>query len=370
MKKIIVSLLVVCLAISMSVAFADVIFPEYDTPSLAPTESDLKTAPVIAKLEIHDDESNNIWLEVTVKTPSNVKSAISYYENHEDGYNQAGYIGGIELNYSIDGKQSEITSLNYSPNYDQDDDNWNGIFETEYLNELHVDSSVVVKARYTGADKDGNLRYSNWSNELVLNEKVDFEASDWAKKELAEADKLGLIPEILKNSDLTKSITREEFAAVSVKAFEALTGIKATPVATNPFIDTKNEEVLKAYNLGITAGVSNTKFDPNALLNREQAATMLARTYKKATMSGWTLYTDSNFKLEYTKSNTFADDKDISDWAKDSVYFMNAKGIINGVGDNKFAPKNTTKAEEAISYANATREQAIIIATRMVNKLK
>ena len=49
---------------------------------------------------------------------------------------------------------------------------------------------------------------------------------------------------------------------------------------------------------------------------------------------------------------------------------MNAKGIINGVGDNKFAPKNTTPAEEAIAYANATREQAIIIATRMVNNLK
>ena len=45
-------------------------------------------------------------------------------------------------------------------------------------------------------------------------------------------------------------------------------------------------------------------------------------------------------------------------------------GIINGVGDNKFAPKNTTKAEEAISYANATREQAIIIATRLVKNSK
>jgi hypothetical protein len=49
---------------------------------------------------------------------------------------------------------------------------------------------------------------------------------------------------------------------------------------------------------------------------------------------------------------------------------MNANGIINGVGDNKFAPKNVTSAEEAVGYANATREQAIIIATRMVKNLK
>ena len=37
-----------------------------------------------------------------------------------------------------------------------------------------------------------------------------------------------------------------------------------------------------------------------------------------------------------------------------TVYFMAAKSIINGVGENKFAPQN-----------NASREQAIIIATRM-----
>lgn len=49
---------------------------------------------------------------------------------------------------------------------------------------------------------------------------------------------------------------------------------------------------------------------------------------------------------------------------------MNANKIINGVGDNKFAPKNTTAAEEAIGYANATREQALLIATRMVENLK
>ena len=82
---------------------------------------------------------------------------------------------------------------------------------------------------------------------------------------------------------------------------------KATAATNNPFKDTQNVEVLKAYNLGITAGVSEVKFDPNALLNREQAATMLTRTYKKATMEGWTLEKDSSFKLEFTKRNTFAD---------------------------------------------------------------
>ena len=43
---------------------------------------------------------------------------------------------------------------------------------------------------------------------------------------------------------------------------------------------------------------------------------------------------------------------------------------INGVGNNKFAPKNITSEEEANGYANATREQALIIAVRMVENLK
>ena len=361
MKKVIVSLLVLCMMIfAMSSVFA----------ANAPSDNDLRTAPIISKLEIHNDNESNVWLEVTVQTPANVKNAIDYFENHELGYNQAGYIGNIMLQYSIDGGEWEESGLGYSPNYDQNDDNWNGIFETEYISELHVDSNVKVRAYFNGATADGTPRVSDFSNELVLNEKADFQASTWAQNELAEAEKLNLIPDSLKNGDLTKSITREEFAEVSVKAYEALTGKKATPVASNPFVDTKNTEVLKAYNLGITTGTSATTFEPNALLNREQAATMLTRTYKKATIDGWTIADDSKFPLEYTKSNTFADDKDISSWAKDSVYFMNANGIINGVGDNKFAPKNTTSAEEAVGYANATREQAIIIATRMVKNLK
>ncbi len=195
-------------------------------------------------------------------------------------------------------------------------------------------------------------------------------ASEWAVAELAKADELGLIPEILDGADLTADITRAEFAAVAVKAYEALANGEAIPAVNNPFTDTSDVEVLKAYNIGAVNGTSATTFDPNALLNREQAAAMLTRVFKKVSLAGWTLATDSQFTLPYEKPALFADDADISDWAKDSVYFMVANGIINGVGDNKFAPKNVTSADEANGYANATREQALIIAVRMVENLK
>lgn len=194
--------------------------------------------------------------------------------------------------------------------------------------------------------------------------------STWAEPEIEKAFEYELVPDILEHAVLDESITRLEFAAVSVKVYEKLSGTEALPSIINPFTDCADTEMLKAYNVGITKGVSDTEFAPDVLLNREQAATMLTRVFKRATINSWTLATDSQFTLPYEKPAVFADDNKISDWAKDSVYFMAANGIINGVGDNKFAPSNTTTEEEATGYANATREQALLIAVRMVENLK
>ena len=209
---------------------------------------------------------------------------------------------------------------------------------------------------------------------LYIRTNIDFTykpiSSEWATEELQKADDLGLIPDNLRGEDLTKPITRAEFAAVSVNAYEALSGTAAIPAVNNPFTDTNDVEVLKAYNVGITGGTSATTFDPNTLLNREQAATMLTRVFKKVSLAGWTLATDADFTLDYTKPAPFADDNDISDYAKDSVYFMAANGIITGTGSNMFSPKAVTPEQQAQGYAQATREQALIIAVRMVENLK
>lgn len=195
-------------------------------------------------------------------------------------------------------------------------------------------------------------------------------SSAWSSPELQRAQEMDLIPEILYEADMTQAITRQEFAAVAVKTYENLAGTAALPAVTNPFIDSKDTEVLKAYNLGITNGTSYNTFSPNKLLDRQEAATMLTRTFKRATMPGWSMEQDANYPLIYTKPAPFADDAQIDSWAKDSVYFMAANGIIGGIGDNKFAPTNTTTAQEAAGYANATREQALAIAVRMVDNLK
>lgn len=199
---------------------------------------------------------------------------------------------------------------------------------------------------------------------------VSFKSSDWAASELLTAYENNLIPERLMNEDLTLPIYRDEFAAVAVKLYEAMSGKKAEPAKLNPFTDTNDPEVLKAYALGLVNGTSATTFAPRNKLNRQEAATMLTRVYKAVKIAGWTLTDDSKFTLKYIMPAKFADDANIDGWAKDSVYFMAANGIINGLGGNKFGPKNMTSAEEASGYANASREQALVISVRSFTNLK
>jgi hypothetical protein len=195
-----------------------------------------------------------------------------------------------------------------------------------------------------------------------------FTNSPWADKEITTANEMGLIPDDMRDLDLRSPISRMEFAAVSIKTYEVLSGVAALPATNNPFIDTNDAEVLKALKAGISIGVSADRYDPYTLLNREQAATMLTRVFKKIFVKNWTIEADGLFTLPYAMPVLFADDAQISPWARDSVYFMTANEIIKGIGNNYFAPSASTSGEEAANYAIATREQALVIAVRMVNK--
>ncbi len=173
-------------------------------------------------------------------------------------------------------------------------------------------------------------------------------ASDWAKPELEKAIELGVYPASLENKDLTGNITRAEQAALTVKIYEAVTGKAVEPVK-NPFTDTNDVEIVKAYTLGITSGTTETTFSPEDNLTREQAAAMLARVYKKIT---------GKDTLDFEMPAQFADHNQISSYATESVYFMNAMGYIKGT-NNGFEPQGL-----------CAREAALAIAQRMASNLK
>lgn len=109
-----------------------------------------------------------------------------------------------------------------------------------------------------------------------------------------------------------------------------------------PFLDVNENKDLRfierAYYLGIVNGIGETDFNPDGEITRQEAAAMLMRVYKNYAK---TEQTAAGFK--------FADDSDIADWAKEDVYSINSLGIMQGVGENTFAPLDGYTVEQSVA---------------------
>ena len=183
---------------------------------------------------------------------------------------------------------------------------------------------------------------------------VSAKTSGWAQSEVNDAFFEGLVDEALLGSDYTKACTRLQFCSVAVKLAEKMTGKTIAPAPASTFTDTQNEYVLKAYAAGITAGTSATTFSPDDTLNRQQMATFIFRALQYVKANSDLLYTPYTSKLA-----SYDDRGQISDWAEESMTFMNALGLIAGTSDTALSPLD-----------NCTVEQALIVAERSLNAHK
>ena len=161
--------------------------------------------------------------------------------------------------------------------------------------------------------------------------------SDWATDYIVKAESIGLLQNV---SGLVykENITREKFCEL-IYDFIMITqrGI-TTPEHTNQFTDTDNDKIATLNAAEIIYGKSSAEFAPNDLLTREEAATIIVRMINKVMpMPATEMY------FEYDDSN------DISEWASSSVQVMSNLGFMNGVGENKFAPKDNYTAEQSIT---------------------
>lgn len=185
--------------------------------------------------------------------------------------------------------------------------------------------------------------------------------SDWAKEEVEQAKSLNLIPQEMLEDDLTKNITRAEFAAIAVKLHHSITKDEKNQ-SVGYFADINDsiyEEYIKeAYNLGITKGTGlkghDVVFSPDLNITRQELATMLCRVVKINKFENWNLDEDANFPLDISGAEIFADDEDIADYAKEPVYYLSKEGVIKGTDDTHFSPLD-----------NATKEEAILLAQRI-----
>ncbi len=142
-----------------------------------------------------------------------------------------------------------------------------------------------------------------------------------------------------------RSITREEVVAVICRSFgiEEADGGGFGDVSPDAWY---SGYINAAKENGIISGITEEMFGIGTNITRQDLCVMVGRILG---------YTDA--KPTYNES--FADDAELSDYARDFVYLLKELGIINGKDEGKFAPQDTaTRAEIAAIIIRALEVKA------------
>lgn len=172
-------------------------------------------------------------------------------------------------------------------------------------------------------------------------------ASPWAQPEIQQAWSYGLTTDRIL-SNYQDPITREEFCEIALLLYESLSSIPAQPADPNPFVDTSNPAILKAYALGITKGVSPTQFAPLNQISRQEIAVMLYRTLEAAL--------PASVVMDLSGVPTFADEHLIASWAIKEVRYWYQNDIMKGTGGLVIDPLGQTTREQAIALVKRIYE--------------
>lgn len=133
------------------------------------------------------------------------------------------------------------------------------------------------------------------------------------------------------------SMTRGMFVTVLGR----MENIDPTQADASGFMDVPEDAYYAGYvgwaaRSGIVAGVSDSVFEPERGISRQEICTIVHR---------YLVWKDVS--LQTVPSAQFADDAQIAEWAKESVYVCRSAGIVCGVGDNLFAPNVAARRCEA-----------------------
>ena len=177
----------------------------------------------------------------------------------------------------------------------------------------------------------------------------DIGETSWAVESIEALAAREIIKGVTKDTFLPKKeVTRAEFVQMLVQTFDL-----TSQGAANPFSDVKagdwyQKAVITAYELGVVKGKSDGSFGVNEKISRQDMAVMTLSAIKAA---GITLTNTS-------EAANFKDSSTISQYAKESVAAMQKAGVINGMPDGGFAPKDT-----------ANRAQAAVILNKLLGEL-
>lgn len=254
----------------------------------------------------------------------------------------------LSLVYLSGGKETPITSLNghtisvrlsYTPAKGEQTGNLYAVYvddagKVEWITKSSYDASLKAVVFETGHFSVYGVGYKNPAPAFT-----DIH-NHWAADNILFAASRGLLSG---TSDTTFSPNTGMTRGMFVTALGRLAGINPDSYKTGKFTDVKADAYYAPYvnwaaQNDIVEGVTATTFTPDTNINREQMAVIMANYAKKL-----------GYDLPKTlQAVTFADNAQISSWAKNAVRTMQQAGILSGKNGNKFDPKGTvTRAEVA-----------------------
>lgn len=193
-------------------------------------------------------------------------------------------------------------------------------------------------------------------NEIINKDKTFEDIKDSKNKNaIEELAARGIIDGIDDDTYEPESgMTRAQFAAIAVRALglPEKNGFDFEDVSETDWF---YSYVNTAYAYGIIDGVSDTEFNPNGKITREEAATMTARAAKLCGMK-----TDMsedgirNILAEFTDYTT------VSDWAAESVAFCYSENILDNSVLEINPKEEITRAEMAQMIYNMLEKSKLI----------
>jgi molybdopterin converting factor small subunit len=128
---------------------------------------------------------------------------------------------------------------------------------------------------------------------------------------------------------------------------------------TNPFEDVDNgtyyaKSIAWAAHVGIVTGTSDTTFEPERSVTREEFVTMLQR-YANLCENGAAVATDTSAELA-----KYTDGTSVCDWAKDAVAWASEKNIMTGyAGTTVLGAENTVTRAQVAKMAVTYQSEAL-----------
>ncbi len=175
--------------------------------------------------------------------------------------------------------------------------------------------------------------------------------SDWASESVQLVTDLGLL-DMTRVMDFHQPISRETYAYLIYQLYEHLSGgpiINGIPISKtgmvndNRFTDTDDLTIRALKSAGLINGYPDGSFRPDQPISREEIMSLYVRLLEKL---GYDLTPSEEI---------FADEALISPWAKESVKKCYASSLIQGVGENKVAPKGQATVEESLVAQKAPK---------------